>query len=45
MSIVLAQGRARSALLRLYVAKDARRGRDDPCTCGSGTRWKHCHGR
>ena len=23
---------------------DARRGRNDPCTCGSGRKWKHCHG-
>jgi uncharacterized protein YchJ len=28
----------------MYVAADARRGRNDPCTCGSGKKWKRCHG-
>ena len=23
---------------------DAQRGRNDPCTCGSGRKWKDCHG-
>jgi hypothetical protein len=27
-----------------YAAQDARRGRNDPCTCGSGRKWKRCHG-
>ena len=27
-----------------YAIEDARRGRDDPCTCGRGRTWKHCHG-
>jgi uncharacterized protein YecA (UPF0149 family) len=26
------------------AADDAKRGRNDPCTCGSGRKWKHCHG-
>ena len=30
--------------MRLYAAQDARRGRNDPCTCGSGRKWKQCHG-
>ena len=29
---------------RLYAAHDARRGRNDPCPCGSGRKWKGCHG-
>jgi len=29
---------------RLYAAEDAKRGRNDPCTCGSGRKWKRCHG-
>ena len=29
---------------QLYAAEDAQRGRNDPCTCGSGRKWKHCHG-
>lgn len=24
---------------------DAKRGRNEPCTCGNGRKWKHCHGR
>jgi len=31
-------------IMRLYSDEDARRGRNDPCTCGSGKKWKHCHG-
>ena len=33
-----------SELVHEYAAEDARRGRNDPCTCGSGRKWKHCHG-
>ena len=33
-----------SEIMQLYAAEDARRGRNDPCTCGSGRKWKHCHG-
>ena len=29
---------------RCTRAEDAKRGRNDPCTCGSGRKWKHCHG-
>jgi uncharacterized protein len=44
MSSLLAQGRAPSELVGLYAAEDAKRGRNDPCSCGSGRKWKHCHG-
>ncbi len=44
MGQLLAQGRAPSDLRQLYAAEDARRGRNDPCTCGSGRKWKQCHG-
>lgn len=44
MSVLLAQDRAPSELVRLYATRDARRGRNDFCTCGSGRKWKHCHG-
>jgi uncharacterized protein len=40
----LAAGEAPSDVMRLYAAEDARRGRNDPCTCGSGRKWKQCHG-
>jgi uncharacterized protein len=41
----LSQGAAPSEIMQLYAAEDARRGRNDPCTCGSGRKWKHCHGQ
>jgi uncharacterized protein len=31
-------------VMHLYAVEDAARGRNDPCTCGSGRKWKHCHG-
>ena len=44
MGDLLDQNRAPSEIVQLYAAEDARRGRNDPCTCGSGRKWKHCHG-
>ena len=44
MSALLIAGRAPSELVRVYAAEEAKRGRNDPCTCGSGRKWKHCHG-
>ena len=31
--------------MQIYAKQDARLGRNDPCTCGSGRKWKHCHGQ
>jgi uncharacterized protein len=48
MRFMTAQLRANGApseIRRLYAAEDARRGRNDPCSCGSGRKWKHCHGQ
>jgi uncharacterized protein len=45
MGELLRQGRAPAELMADYAAADRRRGRNDPCTCGSGRKWKHCHGR
>ena len=45
MAGLLAGGRAPSELMAGYAASDARRGRNEPCTCGSGRKWKHCHGQ
>jgi uncharacterized protein YecA (UPF0149 family) len=49
---LLRQNRAPSELTQLYQAKDrewqallAKTGRNDPCPCGSGQKFKHCHGR
>jgi sulfatase maturation enzyme AslB (radical SAM superfamily) len=44
MSALLRAGRAPAELMAAYAAQDARRGRNDPCTCGSGRKWKRCHG-
>jgi uncharacterized protein len=43
MCELLAQGRAPSGIVDIYAAADAERGRNDPCTCGSGRKWKQCH--
>jgi uncharacterized protein len=43
MCELLRAGRAPSELVARYAAEDARRGRNDPCPCGSGRKWKRCH--
>jgi uncharacterized protein len=45
MCDLLNDGRPPSELMRKYSAADARRGRNDPCPCGGGRKWKHCHQR
>ena len=37
-------GEAPADIVQFYAAEDAKRGRNEPCTCGSGRKWKHCHG-
>jgi len=44
MRDLLRANRAPSELIARYATEDARRGRNDPCTCGSGRKWKVCHG-
>ena len=51
MAQLLRQNRAPSELTRFYAAKDqewqallAKTARNDPCPCGSGKEFKHCHG-
>jgi uncharacterized protein len=44
MSALLTAGRPPADLMASYAAADARRGRNDPCPCGSGRKWKRCHG-
>jgi uncharacterized protein len=44
MTNLLRQGRAPSELMASYAAADAKRPDNDPCTCGSGMKWKKCHG-
>ena len=43
MCDLLKADRAPSELVRRFAAADARRGRNDLCTCGSGRKWKRCH--
>jgi uncharacterized protein len=44
MAMQLQDDRAPAEITNLYAAEDARRGRNDPCSCGSGRKWKLCHG-
>jgi len=44
MSGLLRANRAPAELMRSYAAQDARRGRNAPCSCGGGRKWKRCHG-
>ncbi len=45
MTGLLRSGRAPAELMSRYATEDGRRGRNEPCTCGSGRKWKVCHGR
>ena len=31
-------------IMRVYAAEDADRGRNEDCSCGSGRKFKRCHG-
>jgi uncharacterized protein len=44
MAELLARNQAPAEIMAQYAAADARRGRNDACTCGSGRKWKRCHG-
>lgn len=44
MSLLLREDRAPADLMSVYARDDARRARNDPCTCGNGKKWKKCHG-
>jgi uncharacterized protein len=44
MGELLQQNKAPAEIMALYATEDAKRGRNDPCTCGSGRKWKRCHG-
>ena len=52
MSEALRRNRAPSEIMQVYAANDkrlqelfAKTGRNDPCPCGSGKKFKQCHGR
>jgi uncharacterized protein len=44
MEDLLSRERAPAETLDIYAAQDAKRGRSDPCTCGSARKWTRCHG-
>ena len=44
MTTLLRVGRAPAEPMAGLPAQDSRRGRNDPCPCGSGRKWKRCHG-
>jgi uncharacterized protein len=44
MSERLHRGGPPSDIVSFYAVEDAKRGCNDPCTCGSGRKWQHCHG-
>jgi serine-type anaerobic sulfatase-maturating enzyme len=44
MSGLLERRRSPAEIMRLYASEDAERGRYDQCSCGSGRKWKFCHG-
>jgi uncharacterized protein len=44
MGDLLRRRRPPADIMALYAAEDSKRRRNDPCTCGSGRKWKRCHG-
>lgn len=45
MARLLQQGRAPSEIMTMVAAEDARRGPYRSCPCGSGAKFRFCHGR
>jgi uncharacterized protein len=44
MAELIRSGRFADEIRAEYAARDAATGRNDPCPCGSGRKFKHCHG-
>ena len=44
MATMLYAGSAPAGVMEIYAHEDAQRGRNEPCPCGSGRKWKRCHG-
>ena len=44
MGTLLNSGRAAAEIMYAYATEDAARGRNDECSCGSGRKFKRCHG-
>jgi uncharacterized protein len=44
MKQLLTSGRYADEITAEVLAEDTKRGRNDPCPCDSGQKWKRCHG-
>ena len=44
MARLVEQGRYADEVMTTVAADDARRGRNDPCPCGNGSKFMRCHG-
>jgi serine-type anaerobic sulfatase-maturating enzyme len=44
MESLLRTNHAAAEVMRVYAMEDSARGRDEPCSCGSGRTFKVCHG-
>ncbi len=44
MARLLRSNRPAAEVMAWTRAQDAKRGRNDPCPCGNGRKFKHCHG-
>jgi uncharacterized protein len=45
MAQLVQRGQYADGVMERVATEDAKRGRNDPCPCGSGRKFKHCHGR
>jgi uncharacterized protein YecA (UPF0149 family) len=45
MARLLQSGQPAARVMEWVAAEDAQRGRNDPCPCQSGRKFKQCHGR
>jgi uncharacterized protein len=44
MEALLRNRKPAAEIMRVYAAEDAERGRNEACSCGSGRKFKRCHG-
>jgi uncharacterized protein len=44
MASLIQKQRLAEEVMPMIASEDAKRGRNDPCPCGGGKKWKHCHG-
>jgi len=44
MARLVQQGKYADGVMPVVAASDAKRGRNDPCPCGNGKKFKVCHG-